>query len=72
MEHWYHRKQSATYLGTLLTDTVDNRKEIMSRIFDSTRTCNKPQTVLEQSADVIMMENQSIPLHHPEASCYTA
>ena len=35
------RKQSATYLGTLLTDTVDNRKEIMSRIFDSTRTCNK-------------------------------
>ena len=35
------RKQSATYLGTLLTDTVDNRKEIMNRIFDSTRTCNK-------------------------------
>ena len=35
------RKQFATYLGTLLTDTVDNRKEIMSRIFDSTRTCNK-------------------------------
>ena len=35
------RKQSATYLGTLLSDTVDNRKEIMNRIFDSTRICNK-------------------------------
>jgi hypothetical protein len=34
------RKRSVFYLGTLLTDTVDNHREIMNRIADSTRTCN--------------------------------
>ena len=34
------RKHAATYLGTLLTDTVDNKQEIMNRIADSIRTCN--------------------------------
>ena len=60
------RKQSATYLGTLLTDTVDNRKEIMNIIFWFNTNLQQTQTVLEQSADVIKMENQSIPLHHPK------
>ena len=35
------RKKSAFYLGTLLTDTVDNHREIMNRIADCTRTCNQ-------------------------------
>lgn len=35
------RKHIATYLGTLLTDTVDNKKEIMNRLVDCTRTCNR-------------------------------
>ena len=35
------RKKSACYLGTLLTDTVDNHREIVNRIADCTRTCNQ-------------------------------
>lgn len=35
------RKHTATYLGTLLTDTVDSKKEVMNRIADSVRTCNR-------------------------------
>ena len=29
------------FLGSLLTDTVDNHKEIMNRIADCTCTCNR-------------------------------
>ena len=35
------RKHTATYLGTLLTDNVDNKQEVMNRIADSIRTCNR-------------------------------
>ena len=35
------RKGSAVYFETLLTDTVDNHKEIMSPTTDCTRTCNR-------------------------------
>ena len=35
------RKHAATYLGTLLTDNVDNKQEVMNRIADSIRTCNR-------------------------------
>ena len=35
------RKQEAKYLGSLLTDTVNNHREISNRIADATVTCNK-------------------------------
>ena len=35
------RKGSAVYFETLLTDTVDNHKEIMNPTTDCTRTCNR-------------------------------
>ena len=35
------RKQAARYLDTLLTDTVDNRQELVNRIADAARTCNR-------------------------------
>ena len=35
------RKHAATYLGTLLTETVHNNKGILNRIADYTRTCNR-------------------------------
>ena len=35
------RKHTATYLSTLLTDNVDNKQEVMNRIADSIRTCNR-------------------------------
>ena len=35
------RKNSATYLGTLLTDTFDNRAEVSNRIGDCIATCNR-------------------------------
>ena len=35
------KHHTATYLGTLLTDTVDNKQEVINHIADSTRTCNR-------------------------------
>ena len=35
------RKNSATYLGTLLPDTFDNRAEVSNRIGDCIATCNR-------------------------------
>ena len=35
------RKSSATYLGTLLTDTFDNRAEVSNRVGDCIATCNR-------------------------------
>ena len=34
-------KHEATYLGSLLTDTVDNHREVCNRIADATVTCNR-------------------------------
>ena len=35
------RQRSATYSGTLLTDTVDNKAEIANRLGDCIATCNR-------------------------------
>ena len=35
------RKHEATYLGSLLTDTVDNHREVCNRIAEATVTCNR-------------------------------
>ena len=35
------RKHEATYLGSILTDTVDNHREVCNRIADATVTCNR-------------------------------
>ena len=35
------RQRSATYLGTLLTDTFDNKAEIANRLGDCIATCNR-------------------------------
>ena len=35
------RKHTATYLGILFIDTVGNKKEVMNRIVNSVRTCNR-------------------------------
>ena len=35
------RKSSATYLGTLLSDSFDNRAEISNRLSDCIATCNR-------------------------------
>ena len=34
-------KHEATYLGSILTDTVDNHREVCNRITDATVTCNR-------------------------------
>ena len=35
------RKQAERYLGTLLTDAVDNRQELANRIADAAHTCKR-------------------------------
>lgn len=52
------RKRSAVYLGTLLTDTVDNHKEIMKRIADCTRTCNRLKLFWNQARTSIKWKVQ--------------
>ena len=53
------RKHTATYLGTLLTDNVDNKQEVMNRIADSIRTCNRLKLFWTKARNSIPWKNQS-------------
>ena len=52
-------KHTATYLGTLLTDNVDNKQEVMNRIADSIRTCNRLKLFWTKAQDSISWEIQA-------------
>ena len=51
------RSLAATYLGTLLTDTGDNKQEVINRIAQSTRACNRLKLLLAQNPHFYLMEN---------------
>ena len=59
-------QSSIRYMDGTLADTVDHRKNNDEQNFWFNANLRQTQTVLEQSADVIKMENQSILLHHPK------
>ena len=47
------RKDSATYLGTLLEDTLDNRAEVSNRIGGCIATCNRSKLLWNKANNSI-------------------